>query len=189
MQAITIRLAQVVLIGLVFSIPVLSQEQSLAPAGYEWLEVADLRARFLKPVAWEKEISQGKLMSSLTMHSGKNPDQTDVEAKLSVNVISNLSKINFRLLSGEIDNYIENLSSFDAYVINSRKPVQRGQFMGESVTLSVFDGSNNVSKEERLYLAHNQRDWLMVVTFQSAEAVWEEYTAIRDQLMQGFVLH
>lgn len=166
-----------------------SDNSALVSADFEWVLAEDLRARFLIPSDWEVRHSQGKIMSSLVFIENSDKSNIQFPAEMSVNVVPNLTQMSYRLVSRQVSQYAKDLTAFDSYTVLSRSPISRGEYRGESVTLSLATKGNKKMVEQRLYLANDKRDWLMIIKFSCEEGRWEQLDATRRKVLNGFVLN
>ena len=158
------------------------------PEGFEWVVFSDLSARFLKPVGWHSSTHQGKLMASLVIQEPTSSDQSVSHARFTVNVVTNLSKTNYRLVSEQLKRYAEDLSSPQIDVI-ANDSISFGKYTGVSLLISTKDSNFTRQMSHRIYLANDTQDWLVILNFQSSEHHWQSVQTIRKAMMSSFELN
>lgn len=156
-------------------------------AGVQWVRFDDIGAQFLIPVSWQHRFHQGKLMRSLVALSPMLAQDSDLTAQFSVNVVSNLTQINYRPVSVQIAQYATDLENNGFEVIESF-PLKQGQYTGVSVLLRSFESAEVTSMIRRLYLANDKNDWLVVISFECPETHWHITQETRQYLFNEFVL-
>jgi len=171
------------------------------PAGFQWVSFDEIEGCFLKPRQWRHHFSKGKLMGSLVMTNRPRQDDTAHASTFTVNVVSNLTKTNFRLVSDQIKTYPASLARQSHVTVLNQRDHRRGDFRGLSVlfrtasTAGAHPGSDAaehgaalVMLNHRLYLANDARDWLVVVTLSQPEWEWSQHKGLHERMMEGFRL-
>lgn len=158
-----------------------------APERFSWVAIDDIDAFFLRPDGWHFTHSQAKLRGSFVI--SREPSDIDFrfETGLSGYVVNNLGKMNGRLVSEQIDEYIHNLGSQDSLDILTTTPITRMAYRG--IGVRFHDRSNEKSIiNHRLYLANDRTDTLFIINFESPEAIWSTTWPIGETLVTHFIL-
>jgi len=158
------------------------------PESFEWVSFEEIYAYFLKPKTWRYSLAKGKLMGSLIMTPTQS-DHLNYQPVFTVNTISNLIKTNYQLISEQVNEYAERLSSQNDIIVSSRTKLEHGSYVGEAILLKYNDEKHGELTDQRLYYANDTRDWLVVISFRSASADWASLEKLRKPMLSKFLLH
>jgi len=158
-----------------------------APARFAWVSVDDIDALFLQPDGWHFMYNKAKLRGSFVI-SREPPDiNFRFETGLSCYAVNNLGKMNGRLLSEQVDEYVRNLGNHEAHDILSTASITLATYTGASIR---FRDNSNEKRiiNHRLYLANDRSDTLLIINFESPEAIWSKTWPIGEVLVTRFIL-
>lgn len=143
----------------------------------------------LLPADWHVGVGQAKLMPSLVAREPARGDGAAEGALFTINVISNLAKTRFRLVSEQLARYADDLAALGGVELLAREPLRRGDLVGESLLLRHRGTvAGDALIERRVYLADDRRDWLVVASFRAAGARWERLTEQRRTMIDSLAL-
>jgi len=154
------------------------------PSGFEWIKFPEIGAFFLKPIHWQSGIRQGKLMSSLVLHEDTG---TDTSPRITVNVVPNLTKMKYQLVSRQIDDISQSYDNSNNLTVINKEPVNFGVYSGVSITLEEKPKLLDSLSFQRIYLANDQKDWLLVIEFRCLTEDWVSLGNIRTGVLSSMV--
>lgn len=156
--------------------------------GFRWYSSLEPTGRFLIPVDWQVSVSKGKLLGSIVFSEPKsNSNLSRAHAQMSVNPISNFSRMQSGLVSGQIDSFIDTLQNDSRKRIEMTKPVVADPFSGTAVRfVETLDATP--MRFHRYYLANDSSDLLLVVNFQAPVVSWDEAWLSGRLMMTSFSL-
>lgn len=153
-----------------------------------WVETDDPEGRFLIPANWQVRASKGKLLGSLVFSRESDAGIFDrLQTLMSVNLISNLSKMQSGIISTQIPSYVQSIEQDQTKQVEAVTPLSRGQFHGSCVRFSELR-DNTPMRIQRCYLANDSADLLLVVDFQARRTAWKQAWRSGREMMQSFEL-
>lgn len=151
-----------------------------------WVETGDPAGRFRIPRNWRVRAHKGKLLGSLVFSRESGDEIFDrLQTLMSVNLISNLSKMQSGLISTQIPSYVQSIEQDRSRQVEAVESHSRGQFNGSCVRFTEVR-DNTPMRIQRCYLANDSADVLMVVVFQASQAAWAQAWRSGREMMQSF---
>ncbi|MDH3693944.1 MAG: hypothetical protein OER96_05170 [Gammaproteobacteria bacterium] len=147
----------------------------------------EINGTFLKPAGWHFAYNKGKLMGSFSISRRAPKIGEPVGTRFIVYAVSNLSKIDSRLVSERIPSYVRSLKEHKDYDFMFSEDLTRGFYRGVSIRYR-FQSLDGHLVRQQVYLANDQADLLLVVIFESSEEDWEQAWETGQVLLNNFVL-
>ncbi len=157
------------------------------PDGFSWVEMGEIKGAFLKPDGWHFAYNKGKLLGSFSISQYAPKIGEPMGARFTVYAVSNLSKIDARLVSQRIPDYVRGLDDHSEYNLISANNLMRGSYRGMSVRYQ-FESSSGSLMRQQIYLANDQTDLLLVIIFESPQKEWEQAWPTGQVLLDNFDL-
>ncbi len=153
-----------------------------------WVETDEPAGRFLIPGDWQIRASKGKLLASLVFARGDEAGIFDrLQPLMSINPISNLSKMQNGLISRQIPTYVQAIEQDQSKTVESVQAATRDRFIGTCVRF-VETRDDTPMRIHRCYLADDGNDTLLVVNFQAKESAWATAWRFGREMMNRFEL-
>ena len=156
------------------------------PKDFRWAEIDRLKAAFPVPVGWKLVKSQGKLLASFAIYQpGANGGRFDTG--LSVSAVDNLARISAQGLNTQLARFARQIDAAPEYRLLSREDVTRNGWRG--ISLRFDDASRPaVVALQRLYLADEQADRLLIMTFRAPRSQWASAWRVGKIMLEHFLL-
>ncbi len=159
-----------------------------APEGYSWIEMKEINGAFLKPEGWHFSFNKGKLMGSFSISQDKPRIDASVGVRFFAYAVSNLSKIDSRLVSERIPQYVGSISGHKDYDLAFSENITRGSYSGMSIRYQ-FETVDGALMRQQAYLADDEADLLLVIIFESPTQHWDQSWETGRVLFDSFILN
>jgi len=112
---------------------------------------------------------------------------TDTSPRITVNVVPNLTKMKYQLVSRQIDDISQSYDNSNNLTVINKEPVNFGVYSGVSITLEEKPKLLDSLSFQRIYLANDQKDWLLVIEFRCLTEDWVSLGNIRTGVLSSMV--